>query len=355
MKRFLPLCLAMAMLLSFTGCSNNSAGSPSSNTSSSSGTEQKVYEFRFASNTKTSELERPGFGSAIMMFADKLEEKTNGQIKLQFFPDAQLGSSAEEIIGGCQNGSFELFNLSLGSWGEYTDAFAPMSIPYLLVDQEQAYRFVDGEIGQKMIEEALKDTGMRVIAFLDIGFRNVTSNNGFIKTPDDMKGLKIRTQTDNYMIAAMEALGASVVPMGYSELYTALQQKLVDAQENPIVNICTAKFYEVQDYLTLTKHTYTLTCIAMDNEVFTSLPSDLQEAILELGREATQKSRDDMEAQAAEDLATLAQHMEIYEPTQEELLALQEVASSSWSIIKKDLGDEYFDQIVNAADEALKG
>ena len=116
--------------------------------------------------------------------------------------------------------------LSFGSWGDYTDAFAPLSIPYLFTSSEQLYQFIDGEIGDEIKQKVEADTGMVVLAFLDVGFRNVTNNRGPIKTPDDMKGLKIRTLNDRYQIAAMEALGASTQQTSFSELYSALQQGL---------------------------------------------------------------------------------------------------------------------------------
>ena len=109
---------------------------------------------------------------------------------------------------------------------------------------------------------------MRVLCFYDMGYRHLTNDKRTVKTADDIKGLKVRTQADPYQMAPFEAMGSSVTTTAYSELFSALQQGLVDAKENPLSNIVINKYYEVQDYMTLTGHTYSLTSMAVSEDVW---------------------------------------------------------------------------------------
>ena len=202
-----------------------------------------------------------------------------------------------------------------------------------------------------MKQQVEEDTGMVVLAFLDVGFRNITNSRGPIKTPDDVKGLKLRTQNDRYQIAALEALGATCSVISFSELYSSLQQGLVDAQENPIINTYTNKFYEVQDYMTLTRHAYTCTILAISRESLDKLTPEQQQLVLDAGKVAQDTAREKLVEVEDDYLEKLSKEMEIYDPTQEELEAFQKVAMTSWDIIEQDMGSEKFNEIVNAAQE----
>lgn len=306
---------------------------------------------KLSTTMKQLELTTVPNGMGVQAMDDGLREKSGGTLYLDMYLDGVLGSSADELIGGAQNGAFDMIALSFGSWGDYTDAFAPLSIPYLFTSSEQLYQFIDGEIGDEIKAKVEADTGMVVLAFLDVGFRNVTNNRGPIKTPDDMKGLKIRTLNDRYQIAAMEALGASTQQTSFSELYSALQQGLVDAQENPIINTYTSKFYEVQKYMTLTRHNYTFTILAISRSALDRLTPEQQQMVMDMGKVAQDTCRSQLVAKETEILSELSQKMEIYDPTVEELEKFQEVAKTSWGQIEQDMGSENFNRYVNAANE----
>lgn len=360
MKRTISFILTLTMLISLcTGCLNStpSASSAASSAASSESTAPAAGEsselaenavgLKLSTTMKQLELTSVPNGMGVEAMDEGLREKSNGTLYLDMYLDGVLGSSPDELIGGAQNGAFDMIALSFGSWGDYTDAFAPLSIPYLFTSTEQLHQFIDGEAGDEIKAKVEQDTGMVILAFLDVGFRNITNNRQAIVSPDDMKGLKIRTLNDRYQIAAMEALGASTQQVSFSELYSALQQKLVDAQENPIINTYTSKFYEVQKYMTLTRHNYTFTILAISRAALNRLTAEQQQMVIDMGQVAQDTCRAQLSAKESEILNELSQKMEIYDPTVEELQKFQDVAKTSWGQIETDMGSEKFNHYVD--------
>lgn len=363
MKKIMSLVLAFSMLTVLcTGClqggsssgaksASSSAGTSASSGDASTGLADNAIGLKLSTTLKQLELTTVPNGMGIKAMDDGLREKSGGTLYLDMYLDGVLGSSADELIGGAQNGAFDMIALSFGSWGDYTDAFAPLSIPYLFTSTEQVHQFIDGEIGDEIKQKVEDDTGMVVLAFLDVGFRNITNNRKPIKTPDDMKGLKIRTLNDRYQIAAMEALGASTQQVSFSELYSALQQGLVDAQENPIINTYTSKLYEVQKYMTLTRHNYTFTILAISRTALNRLTPEQQQMVLDMGKVAQDTCRAQLATKEDEILQKLSQKMEIYDPSTEELKKFQDIAKTSWGQIEKDMGSTDFNRYVDAANK----
>ena len=203
--------------------------------------------------------------------------------------------------------------------------------------------------------QCIDDTGIRVLAFTELGYRHMTNSKHPIKTPDDIVGLKMRTMNDPYQISAMEALGAAVTPMAYSELFTALQQKVIDGQENPCQNIWTEKFYEVQDYMTTTKHSYTVQMLGISESYFQSLPEDVQTILLEEARNVELRNREELEAIDNEQLEELKKVMDVYELNDEEFAVFRDAASVAWDDAKNAMGEEYFDLLMSEVEKAEKG
>ena len=337
---------------------NNGAESttPSTPTGDGSYNVDNIETLTLKVNTsaKASTLELPGYGAGIKYFCDEVEKRSNGKVKLQLFLDAQLGGSADEMIGGCQTGAFEFITLNQGSWGGYTDGFMPFNFPFLFPNEEVAFAYMVGEQGQQITQKILDDTGIRVLVYYDMGFRHLTTARTPVHTADDMKGLKLRTQSDPYQIAAMEALGASVTPVAYSELFSALQQGLVEAQENPLSNIVVNKYYEVQKHLTLTGHTYTLTTMAVSEDVWQSFSPDLQALMLEVARDATEMCRVGLLEQEEVYLDELKQYMEVYEPTDEEKATFKDKAATTWPAIEQEIGSERYNAIIDEVNRLSK-
>jgi tripartite ATP-independent transporter DctP family solute receptor len=185
-----------------------------------------------------------------------LEKNSGGAIKLQVFCCAQLGSE-RELAEGVRLGTINMTSVAaegaLPGWVPELQAFG---LPFIIRDREHIYKVLDGPVG-KELEGKLNAQGFVVLGWWELGFRNMTSKDKPIRTPEDLKGLKMRVQEAKVWLGLMRALGAIPTPIPFGELYSALQQGVVDGQENPIVTITSMKFYEVQKQVGLTEHTYT--------------------------------------------------------------------------------------------------
>jgi len=203
-----------------------------------------------------------------------LEEESNGRITIQFFPSAQLGNERqmqEQLSAGTLDMTITgLVNL-------YDPAFALFDFPYLYDNREQVKAVMYSPLMDKM-NEGLIAKGMRIVGLMEVGFRNVTSNKP-VRTPADLKGFKIRTPESPAQIETFKALGAIPTPMSFSELYTALQQGVVDGQENPLENIYNGKLYEVQKYVDVTRHIYNFAYVLISEKTWEKLSAADQELV----------------------------------------------------------------------------
>jgi len=371
MKKVLSLLLAMIMVLSLVACGGKEAPkeepkeepkaeepkteAPAADSGEFNFDDMEPITIRVNSAFKSATVSETANGIAALQFVENVKERTNGKVEIKLFMDSQLGGSTDQVVGGLQTGAFEMCTKALGDFGEFTDAFMPFNFPYMYSSPDVIHAVVDGPVGERMTADCIEDTGIRVLAYTELGYRHMTNSKHPIKSPDDMKGLKLRTMNDPYQISAMEALGAAVTPMAYSELFTALQQKVVDAQENPCQNIWTEKFYEVQDYMTLTKHSYTMQMIGISEAYFQSLPEAVQEILLEEGQILEERNRAELEAIDNAQLEELKKVMEVYELTDEEFAAFRDAASAAWGDAKEAMGEEYFNLLMSEVEKAEKG
>ncbi|QKY70267.1 DctP family TRAP transporter solute-binding subunit [Lentibacillus sp. CBA3610] len=222
--------------------------------------------------------------------AGNVEEQTDGRVKINVFPDSQLGSETE-MLEQMQVGSMEAATIMVGSMQALDKRMAIEDLPYMWKDIDHARAAYDGEFGD-YLAGVMDEQGMKKIAYLEWGFRHITNNEKPIVEPSDMEGVKIRVSENSLRVDAFEQIGALPTSLAFSELYGALQQGTVDAQENPLANIAAAKFSEVQDYLSLTKHFYNTTMMVIDNETWDSISSEDQEIIMEEGERITKEVRE---------------------------------------------------------------
>ncbi|HII3847966.1 TPA: TRAP transporter substrate-binding protein [Pasteurella multocida] len=221
---------------------------------------------------------------AAKKFSELLKEKTKGEIKLSLFPDSTLGN-AQTMISAVRGGTIDLEMSGSPNFSGLVPKLNVIDIPFIFQNREHAYAVLDGEIGQGLLKE-LEAQGLKGLAFWEVGFRSFTNSKHPVKTPDDIKGLKVRTNQNPMYIQAFSILGANPVPMPLSELYTALETRAVDAQEHPVGIVWSAKLYEVQKHLSLTNHGYTPLIVVMNKAKFDGLSPALQSAILEAAKEA---------------------------------------------------------------------
>lgn len=227
---------------------------------------------------------------AAKKFNDLLREKTNGEIKLSLFPDSTLGN-AQTMISAVRGGTIDIEMSGSPNFSGLEQKLNVIDIPFIFKDREHVYKVLDGEIGQGLLK-ALEDKGLKGLAFWDVGFRAFSNSKHAVTKPEDIKGLKVRTNQNPMYIQAFSLLGANPVPMPLAELYTALETRAVDAQEHPIGIFWSTKLYEVQKHLSLTNHGYTPLIVVMNKAKFDSLAPELQTALLEAAKEAGQYQRD---------------------------------------------------------------
>ncbi|OOF60462.1 TRAP transporter substrate-binding protein [Rodentibacter pneumotropicus] len=227
---------------------------------------------------------------AAKKFNELLKEKTKGELKLSLFPDSTLGN-AQTMIGAVRGGTIDLEMSGSPNFTGLEPKLNVIDIPFIFKDRQHVYKVLDGEIGQDLLK-TLEAQGLKGLAFWDVGFRAFSNSKHPINKPEDIKGLKIRTNQNPMYIQAFSLLGGNPVPMPLSELYTALETRAVDAQEHPIGIFWSVKLYEVQKYLSLTNHGYTPLIVVMNKAKFDSLSPELQQAILDSAKEAGQYQRD---------------------------------------------------------------
>ena len=207
---------------------------------------------------------------------EMLSEKTGGRITVNVFPASALGNNTE-LLEQLQMGTLEMAISSVAFLGAFTDTTKLLDLPYLFQSNEAAEEVLDGEVGQTVFSN-LEPAGFKGMAWLATGWRHVTANKEIHK-PEDMKGLKIRVMENQMHIDHFNTLGASAVPMAFSELYTALQNGTMDAQENPFANIDGNRLYEVQKYIIKTGHIYDTSPLLASKTWWDSLSASDQELI----------------------------------------------------------------------------
>ena len=235
---------------------------------------------RFASETPRTDTQ----SLAAEYFNTILKERTKGALDIKLFADSSLGAF-EAAISGVRSGIIDMaVSGSVGFTG-MVPQLGLFDIPFMFKDTEHAYRVLDGTIGQDMLDK-FAGHGMKGLAFWDNGWRQMSNSRRPIHTPDDVKGLKMRTTGSPAHIEAFKLLGATPVPMPLAELHTALEMGTVDAQEHPIGVFWSAKLFEVQQHLSLTYHAYSALVLVMNKAKFDSLPADQQKILVECAREA---------------------------------------------------------------------
>jgi C4-dicarboxylate-binding protein DctP len=224
-------------------------------------------------------------GKAAEYFKKLAEERTNGRVKVQVYPNSQLYKDKEELEA-LQLGAVQMLAPSLAKFGPLgTREFEVFDLPYLFESDEELHKITEGPIGQGLLKK-LKGKGILGLAFWDNGFKQMSANKP-LKKPEDFKGLKMRIQSSKVLDMQMRALGANPQVMAFSEVYQALQTGVVDGAENPVSNFYTQKMHEVQRYLTLSDHGYLGYAVIVNQKFWEGLPADIRIALEEAMKEAT--------------------------------------------------------------------
>lgn len=216
-----------------------------------------------------------------LKFKEFVEKLSEGKIEVRVYPAEQLGKE-RDMIRLIKAGIVDMTTTgeSMQNWSKITVFCA---VPYLIKNSDHLKKVVDGSVGQQISSEMIKNIGLRPIAYFERGARNLTSNRP-ISTPEDLKGIILRVPNVPIFVKTWTELGAKPTPMTLSEVFTALQQGTVEAQENPYALINSAGFYEVQKYVNLTEHVIGWVYVVIGEEKYQSLPHELQEVIIKAGK-----------------------------------------------------------------------
>ena len=275
-------------------------------------------------------------GQSMHKFKEYVEEKTKGEIRVDLYPYLQLGND-KEVLESIKVGVAHMNLPNPSMLTNFVKDFALVSLPYVFPSQEIANKVVDGEVGQALLKK-LDAAGFVGLGFGDFGFRQLTNNLRPVTKLEDFKGLKIRTLQNPTHLAVFRALGANPTAMGWNEVFTALQQGVIDGQENPYMQIYTFKLNEVQKYLTQTAHCYDMVVFVLGKKFFNALSAE-EQAIL---REATtvaqaymRKSVKEEDAKALEGIKASGTQVTFLEPAEMERIrakAMEEVVKQGEKI-----------------------
>ena len=268
MKKIFLLVLCIVLIASMVACS---APQSAKEDLEESATEVKEITIRVGHTTPP---DSP-YSKGVDYLAELLNEYSDGKITMQNFHSAQLGSDSD-LIESVILGTVEMAVVSTAPLASFSKDFYIFDLPYLIKDREKAFGIMDGEIGQAIMD-TLIPKGIKGVSFWENGFRQLSNNVRPVKSPADLKGLKIRTMENPIHVATFEALGAYATPMAGGELFTALQQGVVDGQDNPLPGVLTSKFYEVQKYVSLTGQFYSPGVLLINNAYYEGLPEATKE------------------------------------------------------------------------------
>ena len=273
------------------------------------------------------------------IFKPQVEENSGGRIKVEIYPNAQLGSD-RQAIESVSLGSLEMTVPGGPVVSGFYEEYMVFDLPFLFTSREAGYAAWDGELGQQL-SEGLKAQNIINLGYGENGFRHVTNNRGPINTPADMTGLKIRTMENPLHVAAFTGMGANPTPIAFGELFTALQQGTVDAQETPAAIIHSNKFFEVQDYMSLTGHLFTNCPYFINMDFYEGLDEDLQKVIADAVDATIAVQRvvlTEEEQTYIEELKELG--LEVNEISPENLLLFAEAAQPAYELFEAQFGPE---------------
>lgn len=316
MRKTLSMILAASMAISgiLAGCNNSSGTTGTSDATSavamnSSANEEDTKKSETVANSKDTNtnsdvnytqgdsytikiahvaLEVTPIAKGMEKLKELIEEKSGGRVTVEIYPNSEMGGN-RELIEQLQMGTLEMASPSCAFLGGFTNGTALFDLPYLFDSEEGAFAVFDSHIGQDIFD-GLEKNGLVGLDWYAMGWRVVTSNKE-IHHPADMKGLKIRVMENQMHIDHFNALGCSATPMAFSEVYTSLQQGVIDAEENPYSQIYSQRFYEVQKYIIETNHIFDPTPVVMSKSWWDTLSKTDQQMIRECSHEACQWER----------------------------------------------------------------
>jgi len=277
-------------------------------------------------------------------FADLVEQKSGGKIKIRIFPGGQLGGDLQNV-SALQGGTLDLMVLNAGLLVGIVKDFAVLDLPFLFNTAEEADAVVDGPVGQKLFDK-LPDKGLIGLGYFELGFRDVTNSKRPITKAEDFQGIKLRVLQSPLFIDLFNTLGANTVAMPFPEVYTALEQKVIDGQENPVTVIFDTKFQEVQKYLSQTRHIYNAQSVLLSKKSWDKLSDEEKKIIQDSLNEAEIYQRQVSRQKSSQVLEELRKAgMQVNEVPPEEIARIREKIKPVVDKYSKEVGEPLVNEV----------
>ncbi|MYL49304.1 DctP family TRAP transporter solute-binding subunit [Halobacillus litoralis] len=291
MKKGLFWLVSLLFLMVLTACGSDDASSDGG---------EETYTLQAGHSLPEDHPYHLGF----LEMAENVEERTDGRVKIEVFPNSEIGAE-RELTEGMTLGTVDLVVSSTAPVTNFVPELAVLDAPFIFKNRDEAVNVLEGEVGDTLFSK-MKEEGIIGLSWGENGYRHVTNSVRPIEKPADLEGLKIRTQENEIHLAAFEELGAQPTPMAWTEALTALQQGVVDAQENPAIVADQFKLYEAnQEHMTLTGHVYSVAIYMMSQQTYDELPEDLRDIVMEEGQKVGAMEREMIVEMEKESLQTL--------------------------------------------------
>lgn len=298
--------------------------------------------------------EQSNQGRATKLFAQEVEKASGGKMKIRAIGAAALGSDVQmqqALIGGAQ----EMMVGSTATLVGITKEMAIWDTPFLFNNAKEADVVLDGPVGQKVMDK-LQEKGLVGLVYWENGFRNLTNNKQPVNKLEDLNGIKLRVMQNTVFLESFKTLGANAIPLPFSELFSALETKTVDGQENPYNTILSSKFYEVQKYLSVTNHVYSPWIVLVSKKYWEGLSKDEQKVLLDAAKKSRDFEREDTRAEAAKALTDLkAKGMQINELTPAETARMRAQLTRVNASIATNVGMDLWKETQAAVAKARGG
>jgi tripartite ATP-independent transporter DctP family solute receptor len=356
-RKISAIFLAVLLIMSVIGCSQSTSNQNTQENKNNSQTNQESTKQQTKQETKEEKKDpivlKLGHGTATNSlyhagaekFKELAEAQSNGQIKVELFPDGKLGHD-RDLTEGMKLGTIQMGMIGVEPLTTIAPKLKAINLPFLFTDRDSAYKVLDGDLGAEMVADLPEKQGVRVLGFFENGFRNVTNSKKEVLTPADLQGLKIRTPQSPVSLSIFKALGANPTPMSFGELYTALEQGTVDGQENPLSLIHSAKFYEVQKFVSLTGHIYSPMVLTISEKAWSELSPELQKVVQAAADEAKAYERKLSADQEADLIAKLeAEGVKISRP---DVSLFKEATKDVHLEFDAEYGAEFYQKILDS-------
>ncbi|MFV9511461.1 TRAP transporter substrate-binding protein [Tepidibacillus sp. LV47] len=330
--------MSILLVFSMIGCSSKRTEQASSN---EGGNNQKIvikFSHVVAENTPK--------GQAAIMFANKVKEKTNGRVEVQVFPNSQLYKD-EDVLNAIQQGNVQMAAPATSVITKLYPQWQVFDLPFAFADHEQVQQAMEGEIGKKLFS-LLEEKNIKGLAMWDNGFKQMGSNKKELIKPEDFAGQKFRVMSSKVLEEQFKAVGANPVPMPFGEVYNALEQGVIDGQENTLSNIYSQKMHEVQKYLTLSYHGYLGYAVITNKKFWDSLPADVRsqiEAALDETTQWVRQNAKDINEQMLQKIKAENPKIKIHELTPEEKKLWIAKMDPIYDKFKNEIGEDLINAV----------